>query len=371
MREALSESLHGAGFKVMDAESSPAAVDRLAGARYFRPDAVLTAIDHRDPAGSPLLAALTRQADRPPTVVVLANGNLDDRRHALRLGFSHLVLPPYDGEEVVLTTRLALEQHRDEGALSGSLGQMSAAELLQSAEVNRRSGTVVLRQGGRRGTVWLRDGRVIDAEIDDGRRREEAVYDLALWDRGTFEASFGAVDAPQRITASTTSLLLEAMRLRDEAAREAAPPHAALDDPPPPPPRRLLALHRALTLANLAASYACDHVDAGLLVRRMEKIQRRLAADHPVLTAFRLNHHGQVHVAADAPGLERIEARRVMQGVAAWLAELFAELDRALPGRFPLPKLKAISEAIQGDLSDLGFYRDLGLTAGTQGESTR
>lgn len=362
--DSLSETLHGAGFKVMSAASAQGAVESFAGSRFFMPDAVLTPIDADDPAGSPLIERVRSNplAEQVP-VVVLANGNPAERRHALRLGLNHVILPPYDGEEVVLSTRLALEQHRDERLLSGSLAQMSPVELLQSAELNRRSGTIVLKHRGKVATVWLREGRVVDAEVDDGRRREEAVYAMATWDEGTFEANFGPVSMPQRINSSTTSLLLEAMRRRDESVRDAAadsPPHAALDDPPPPPPRPLLVLHRSLTLLNMASSYAGDHLDLDLLRSRMQAVRDRLLPDHALLAAFRVNDRGQVHLEGDDPGLDRVSPDRVVQGTAAWVRELFHDLDHALPGRFPLSRLRAISEAVQDDLDRLGFYRELG-----------
>jgi len=363
--DTLSRSLHAAGYKVMGAATSESALESIEGTRFFQPDALLTPIDTDHTSGSPLVERFRADAHGAQVpIVVLANGNSDARRHALRLGLNHVIQPPYDDEEVVLSTRLALEHHRDERLLSGSLAQMSPVELLQSAETNRRSGTIMLRHRGRVGTVWMRDGQVIDAEVDDGRRREEAVYAMACWDEGTFEANFGPVSIPQRIQRSTTGLLLEAMRRRDEADRETAaanPPSAALDDPPPQPSRPMLALHRGLTLLNLATSYAGDHLEQALIRRRLEAIRNRLVRDHGLLAHFRVNAGAQVYLADGAPSPESIDPRRLVEAIATWLRELFHELNHALPGHFPLARLGAISEAIRGDLSSLGFYRDLGL----------
>lgn len=371
----ISESLHGAGYKVMSAGAAQEAVERFGGSRFARPDAVLTPVDTEHPEGSPLLERLRDGATRRRLpVVVLADGDPEARRHALRLGLTHVVAAPFDDEEVVLSTRLALEQHRDDRLLSGSLAQMSPVELLQSAEVNRRGGTVVLKHRGRVGTVWLRDGQVIDAEIDDGRRREEAVYGMAAWDEGTFEANFGPVSVPRRITAGTTALLLESMRRLDEAGRggevdDEQPPNAAMPDPPPPPPRRLLTLHRAVTLLNLAASYAAEHAEPRMVAERLETMRRRLARDHGVLTAFAVTGSAQVSVDGDAPGLSAAPPERLVAATAGWLKELFGELERALPGRFPLERLRGISAAVHGDLDELGFYRELGVQPPVDGDT--
>ncbi|HMB53884.1 MAG TPA: DUF4388 domain-containing protein, partial [Thermoanaerobaculia bacterium] len=368
--------LETAGYRVLGADTPRAAAIRLAAPNAPTPAVVLTPIDADHPSGTPLLDFLRARASEPPMVVVLTNGDPAGRRHALRLGLSHLVQPPFDDEEVVLSTQLALDQRRDERRLSGSLAQMSPVDLLQTAEAGRRSGRIVLRHRGHHAEVTLRDGRVIDAEVDDGRRAEEAVYEIACWDDGSFEASFGPVEGVERITASTTSLLLEAMRRRDEAARDAnreveTPPNAALEDPPPPPPRRLLALHRALTLLNTASSYANEHVVPTMLASRLEEIRHRLAGEWPPLDAFAVNERGQVVLTEDSDDhLQGFTAEQLVEAVAVWLAELFRQLERALPGRFPLTRLRAISESIQQDLSNLGFYRGLGLDPEPHEETT-
>ena len=251
--------------------------------------------------------------------------------------------------------------------LSGSLGQLSLPDLLQTAEASRRSGVVLISHRDRNGTLWLRDGRVVDAEIDGSRRGREAVFEMAFWDEGTFEADFHPVAVPERIFEPTSALLLEAMRRRDEALRNAPPPHAAMPDPPPPPPRPLLAVHRALTLLNVAVSYATEHAEPELLARRLEQVRAELAAEHPVLAAFRVHGNGAVAAAGgpawrDGGPPEGVEA--LVRGTSLWLVRFFSVMESALPGRFPLRRLRLVTEAVQEDLASLGFYRELGLDAG-------
>lgn len=245
--------------------------------------------------------------------------------------------------------------------LSGSLEQLSVPDLLQTAEANRRSGVILIRNAQRNGTLWLRDGRVVDAEIAGGGFGADAVYELAVWEDGTFEADFTPVEVPDRIFQPTSALLLEAMRRRDEALRNAPPPHAAIPDPPPPPPRPLLAVHRGLTLLNVASSYALEHVEPALLEARLEAARRALAAEHPVLEGFQVSAGGAVSA---APETALVEPEAPVRAVSLWLTRFFTMMETALPGRFPLRKLRQITEAVQEDLESLGFYRELGLEAG-------
>lgn len=367
LRESLGKALHGAGLKVMTAAASVEVLGWLDGSRFFDPDVIVAPATPPEADGAALVEALRTRIERTVPWVVLLGEDPQERRRALRRGFSQLVSPPYDGEEVLLNLRLALERHRGERLVSGSLGQLSVAELLQTAEASRRSGRVELTHRGRQATVWLRDGRVIDAEIDDGRRGEEAVYAVAVWEEGVFEADFSPVTAPERIQASTSSLLLEAMRRLDEARRNEPPPHAFMPDPPPPPPRDLLAVHRCLTLLNIAASYASDHVDPAMLTERLEASRRALESEHPALACFQVEGGGQVSAAGT--GVRSLEADAVVRAAAAWTSHFFTRMERALPGRFRAEKLRAVSEAIHEDLESLGFYRELGLApveAGTE-----
>lgn len=247
--------------------------------------------------------------------------------------------------------------------LSGSLSQLSVPELLQTAEAARRSGTVSLRARGRRATLWLRAGRVVDAEIDDGLRGREAVYDAVLWTAGTFEADFTPVAVAERISESTSFLLLEAMRRHDESRREREPPpHAAIPDPPPPPPRPLMALHRALTLVAVTASYASEHLTPELVEARLEEARSALAGERPALRRFRIGEAGAPFLdGAPEPDGGGIDAEALVAAVAAWLQRFFERAEAALPGRFPLAKLRRITEAVSDDVAELGFYDALGL----------
>jgi CheY-like chemotaxis protein len=365
--ERVGGALGEAGLKVMAARSDREALERLGNFSLLMPDVFLTRLDADGADGTSGVAAdgvLGRLRANPLTerlpVVVLGSGDGEERRRALRLGITHLVPPPYDGEELVLTTRLALEQHRDERLLSGTLDQLPVAELLQTAEAGRKTGTIALKSRGRSGTLWLRGGRIVDAETGDGRRGKEAVFALSVWDEGSFEADFGPISVPERITDSTSHLLLEAMRRKDEAARqEEPPPHAALPDPPPPPPRTVLAVHRALTLINVAASYAEAHLRGSLLEERLERLRAEVAERHPVLAGFAVGEGGRTALADELRG--DLDAGEVAAGVGEWLRRFFDETERALPGRFSVRKLKSLTEAVQEDLTNLGFYRALGL----------
>lgn len=360
LQQRLGDALSGAGFKLLLERPGRHLRKRL-DALPFLPDVLLTEWAPNGDGESTVLASLQGHplAERIP-VVLLASGDAGERRAALRRGVAHLALPPYDEEEIILLARRAVMQAREDRLLTGSLGQLPLTDLLQILSANQKSGMLTLRSRGREGTMWLRGGRVVDATTEDGRSGEEAVYAIALWEEGSFEAELGPVEVPERIAKSTTHLLLEAMRRKDEAARRGEPPpHAALEDPPPAPPRALLAVHRALTLLNIAGSYSAAHMLAPMVERRLEEARRRAASRHPILERFAVGAGGVV--TADRSLRVDDDPRPVVDGVSAWLRAYFERAERALPGRFDLARLSTLSEVVQDDLRDLGFYRALGL----------
>lgn len=358
-RDRLSTVLHDAGFKVLTARDEAGALADLAQMRFVLPDALVMPIAEQ----GPLLDKLRQNpltADLP--VVVLSDQPAEDRRRALRQGISDLVPAPFDREELLLTLRLALERsaerRRDSRSLRGSLALLSVVDLLQTLEAGRRSGVVEFKSGGRQATLWLHQGQPVDAETNDGRRGDEAVFALVRFAEGTFEVVFGEVTVPHRISTSLTGLLLEGLRRADESRRDAEIPHAALPDPPPRPPRETLAAHRALTLLNVASAYASGLVQPALLVAALDATRQPLLAELPELASFVVGSSGQISLGADA---SRVATDRLILAASTWTRRLFLRLERALPTRFGPALLLALTEAVRDDMQALGFDEALGL----------
>lgn len=367
-RDRLSTVLHESGFKVLTAGDEASALRSLSQMRFVLPDALITPLSEN----GPLLEKLRQNpltADLP--VLVLSDHPADDRRRALRQGISDLLPAPFDGEELLLTLRLALqrsaERRHDSRSLRGSIALLPLVDLLQTLEAGRRSGVLDVRSNGRHATLWLRQGQPIDAQFDDGRRGEEAVYAMLRFDDGTFEVEFGDVTVPQRISTSLSGLLLEGLRRIDESAHEVAVPHAALPDQPPLPPPEVMAAHRALTLLNVAGAYAASYVQPALLVSAFEEARRALLTELPELAVFHVGAEGQVSLPSTIP--HKVLPGRMVLAAAMWARRLFERLDRALPGRFDRTRLVALTDAVRDDMQSLGFDDALGVERSTPEEN--
>ncbi len=100
-------------------------------------------------------------------------------------------------------------------AFQGSLAELHLPDIIQLVSVSGKTGVFHLVDGQQHGEIWLSDGKIVHAEVED-LAGEEAVYALAIWRSGEFKFDPGAVPARQTITKSNTNLLMEAARRLDE-----------------------------------------------------------------------------------------------------------------------------------------------------------
>jgi len=119
----------------------------------------------------------------------------------------------------------------DQQKLLGTLTEISLMDLLQILRMNRRSGLLDLELEGRRGTLFLSEGEVIDAEV--GRfRGEKAFYRTLEWEGGKFEFRPQPVLVRPLIKRPGENLILEGLRQLDEVNKlrtTLAPPDTRLE----------------------------------------------------------------------------------------------------------------------------------------------
>ncbi len=110
---------------------------------------------------------------------------------------------------------------RQEKEIRGNLNQISVTDLVQILGVNRKEGVLSLSSTWGRGTIFIRDGSVINARVGrvDG---DKAFYRLLDWNEGDFWFSPGAVDAEVRINAPVDHLVIDGLRQIDERKAQSA-----------------------------------------------------------------------------------------------------------------------------------------------------
>lgn len=227
----LEVSLKKAGFGVRTAESVAAARAAIADAR---PEVVITESELPDGDGFALCAEL-KAGDDKSSVVFLSQASTPDLKiQAINAGADDFLAKPVLVKDIITRLRALLETRESErlakrerpGNLSGNLASMGVVDLLQVMETGKKSGIVhvssdPVKSGGyvsgsqERGTMFFRDGNIVDAKLGE-KTGAEVVYRMLLWEDGVFEIEFKQISRSDVVNLPTQTILLEGMRRVDE-----------------------------------------------------------------------------------------------------------------------------------------------------------
>ena len=224
-------SLKKAGFSVTTATDGKDALQKI---QISPPDLVLSDTRLSELDGFELCRRLKddERLRHIPFVFLTSQKAVEFKVRGLEMGGEDYLTKPIYIKEIVTRARMILQKAEKErferretrGGFTGSLSDLGVVDLVQTFEVGRKTGLIRL-DGERSGTIFFRDGRVIDAEL--GRLAgENAFYRMLNTFEGNFEVQFVPVDRAERIEVSTQGLLLEGMRRLDEWGRmlEQLPP---------------------------------------------------------------------------------------------------------------------------------------------------
>lgn len=166
-----------------------------------------------------------------PFIFLAGRADLEEKLRPLVEGVEDFVQKPFYVKELVrrakkVIDRLQLEKLQQKakrpGVLEGRLEEMSIIDLLQSLEMGQKNCKLVVSRGGERCEMWFTAGACKHA-VFGPIAGEQAVYAIMGWTDGTFEIDFNASSEQETIQRSTQGLLMEGLRLQDEAARDAEP----------------------------------------------------------------------------------------------------------------------------------------------------
>ncbi len=166
-----------------------------------------------------------------PVIFLTALTSDDDRIRGFRLGADDYVPKPFRFEELELrvvktlrnrtmlerTTREQLDA--PEQMLTGDLAHLGLPSLLTLLEMEQKSGLLELNTPPQAGKIWLRNGRIVRAELDSRPepRNAECIYELLRWSSGRFSFRIEPIDFSPEMDDSTTHLLIEGARRLDES----------------------------------------------------------------------------------------------------------------------------------------------------------
>ncbi len=165
-----------------------------------------------------------------PFLFMASRPDIEERLRPLVDGVEDFIPKPFLIKDLVrvakkVIDRLHLEKLQKRasrpGVIQGRLEEMSMIDLMQSLEMGQKSCRLVVQNNGVQGELYFAGGQCRDAKVGKVEG-DDAVYKVVLWTAGDFEIDFNAANASTRTTTTknTTGLLMEAMRLMDEANRD-------------------------------------------------------------------------------------------------------------------------------------------------------
>jgi CheY-like chemotaxis protein len=167
-----------------------------------------------------------REATRNvPFIFVASRGDIEEKlRPVIGSGEDFVVKPFFLAELERAAKRLADRLHLERlqktaarpGVIQGRLEEMSVTELMQSLEMGQKSCRLTLKRGSETAELYFDAGQCKHATLGSIEGDDVANH-VVQWLEGEFEIDFNATTDRATTTRSTTGLLMEAMRLMDEA----------------------------------------------------------------------------------------------------------------------------------------------------------
>jgi CheY-like chemotaxis protein len=161
-----------------------------------------------------------------PFIFVASSGDIEEKlRPAVGDGVEDFISKPFFVADLVrqvkrIVDRLHLEKLQKHatrpGVIQGRLEEMSVTELMQSLEMGQKTCRLTLRRNGEEAELYFNAGQCKHGHLG-GTEGDTVAYQVIGWLDGEFEIEFGAISDRETVTLSTTGLLMEAMRLMDEA----------------------------------------------------------------------------------------------------------------------------------------------------------
>jgi CheY-like chemotaxis protein len=163
-----------------------------------------------------------------PFIFLASRSDIEEKLRPLVEGVEEFIPKPFFLKDLVrrakkVVDRLQLEKLQKRavrpGVVQGRLEEMSIMDLMQSLEMGQKSCQLTIRRGEETAELFFTSGQCTDAKLGS-LEGEPAVFEAVRWPDGQFEIDFNAGSKRTTISRTTTGLLMEGLRLIDEAQRD-------------------------------------------------------------------------------------------------------------------------------------------------------
>ncbi len=201
-------------FSVIIAGDGEIAVDKL---RSHPVSLVVTDLKMPRMNGFTLLAHIIEHYPDIPVIIITAYSTPEMEKQARSGGAVGYIEKPFMIEELARKIVSAL-RHESEG---GTLHGISSGTFLQLIEMEQKTCTIRVADKGseKLGVLFFRNGELMDARVN-GVSGIEAAYQIFSWDEVNLSIQNSCQKKEKNFEGDLQGILLEAMRLKDEAVAE-------------------------------------------------------------------------------------------------------------------------------------------------------
>jgi len=227
VRELLRQAI--APFCTVETSSTGAeALEKLAG---NPPDLLISDYNMPEMNGRQLLEKIKGRpkAASVPIILVASKSDMNESLRNLQDQVEDFLEKPFFVGDAAarikrVVDKISLEKMAREApgetVVRGNLTLMNVMDLFQSLELGHKTCALTLRNQNDLCELFFSDGQINHA-IYGGVNGDQAVYKVLAWTEGTFEIDFSRSSSEHTTTRSTQGLLMEGLRLIDEANRDA------------------------------------------------------------------------------------------------------------------------------------------------------
>ncbi len=208
---------YGETFSVLLAGDGQVAVEKL---KENTISLVVTDLKMPNMDGFALLAHIMEQYPEIPVIIITAYSTPKMEKLAREGGAVGYIEKPFMIDGLARKIMMTLRKETEGGTLHG----VSSGIFLQLIEMEQKTCTIRLvdKSSGKQGVLFFRSGELLDAK-SDGLQGESAAYEIFSWDETTISIQNSCGLDKKKITRDLQAILLEAMRLKDEAAHRQEP----------------------------------------------------------------------------------------------------------------------------------------------------
>jgi CheY-like chemotaxis protein len=205
--------------------------DALMKAIELKPDLIISDYSMPMMDGRALIEKLRARKETQgiPFVFLASQKEIDERLRMVVDGVEDYFVKPFFSRDLAqqarrITARLVQQKMEKEGGrggrITGRLTEMSLIDWMQSLDQGRKTCALLLRNAGDECTVYFTEGNVTHAVYGD-LIGDPAVFKVLTWADGEWEVDFQKTSPERTTTMSTEALMMEGLRLLDEAHRDA------------------------------------------------------------------------------------------------------------------------------------------------------